>query len=400
MIRRLFTKLLAPHHPWRTVSFSELSEMYIASFLRKLSLGMIGIFIPLYLHQKGYSVVYILVFIFLFYIYGIANDLIIGRAIAYAGPKHIMRLSFLVTPIYLFGLIGISSIPYALYILPFIGSIATTMYWLPYNIDFSKIKHKEHGGKEVGFLQIVEQTAGILAPIMGGALATYINPQATFAAAAIMMFIAAVVIMMTPEPVKVRQPFKIKGLNVSKNWHDYAAFSFFCAENLISVMLWPFFLSLVVFTGNSYLIIGTITSISVVIAIVVALPLGKLIDNKRGKQMITYGTSVNSVVHILRLAVSGIFGAVFIALINEPNTLIYRIAFIKGYFDRADDYPGQRIAYIALSELFADIVRALTFGILVLVSLGFSTYVVCAVGFTLGAIYSQLIRLERLPALR
>lgn len=374
--------------------------MYIASFLRTLSLGMIGIFVPLYLYQKDYSFGSILVFIMLFYTYGIVNDLIVGRAIAYAGAKHIMRLSFIMTPVYLLSLVWIDHIPFALYVLPMIGSIATTMYWLPYNVDFSKIKHKKHGGKEVGFLQVIEQTAGVLAPLAGGALATYINPQVTFAAAAVMMLIASIVIMMSPEPLKVREAFVIRGLRIRQNWRDYASFSFYCGENLISVMLWPFFLSLVVFTSNAYLKIGTITSLSAIVAILIALPLGKLLDDNKGKNMIAYGTAVNSVLHVMRLVVSSTVGAVFVTIINGPNTLIYRIAYEKGFFDRADDYPGQRIAYISLSEFFADIVRASTFGVLALVSLGFSPYIVCSVGFVLGAIYSQLIKLERFPALR
>lgn len=400
MIRKLFHKLLAPRHPWRTISFSELSEMYISSFLRTFSIGMVGIFIPLYLYQKGYTLTVILLYYAIFYGFGMANDFIVGKLIAQIGPKHVMRASFLLHLPFLLSLIMIDSVPGAMVVIPILGAIASTTYWLPYNVDFSKINHRKHGGKEVGYLQVVEKIAAVIAPITGGLVASLIHPSATFVLAAVAMFIASIVIMLTPEPVRTKQPFHPSRLNLKKRWRDYASFSFFCGENAVSILIWPIFLSIVVLTGSVYAKLGAISSFSVLVAILVALPLGKLLDDHKGKAMIKFGASVNSIVHIARIGVSSIFGAGLIAVVNEPNTLVYRIAFLKGYYDRADDDEGTRIAFIAVNEFFADILRFSTFTLLAIVSLYASAYVVCAVGFLLGATYSQLIRLERFPALR
>ena len=355
---------------------------------------------PIYLYQNGYSVPAIFGYYALFYFFGMFFDVAVGYLVAYVGPKHVMRISFLLSTGFALLLTFITKIPYAIVPIAFLGALASTCYFLPYNIDFSKIKHKRHGGKEVSFLQVAEKTAAVLAPVIGGLLATIARPELTFFIAALAMLIASVVLMLSPEPVRTRQKITFSGLSPKKHLREYGAFAFFCAENAVSMLVWPLFLALAVFSGEVYLKLGLVATISVLIAIFVAVPLGKMLDNKKGHAMITYGTTINSVIHLLRIGVSSLFGAALISLANEPDTLVYRIAFLKGYYDRADDYPGQRIAFIIMNEVSADIVRTVTFAALGLLSLHFSVYATCVVAFVLGALYSQLIRLERYPALK
>jgi hypothetical protein len=400
MFRKIFQMILAPRHPWRTVSFSELSEMYLSGFLRTLAIGMIGVFVPIYLYKNGYSLTAILVYYFMFYIFGIIADYLVAHLVALVGPKHVMRTSLLVQMLFSILLIHLDKLPFALPLLALFGCLGSTLYFIPYNVDFSKVKHRRHGGKEVGFTQVLEKMAAVLGPLLGGAAATYIAPTATFALSALAMFIATIILMLSPEAVQTRQHIKFKGLKVKENWRDFIAFSFFCAENAISILVWPIFLSLVVFTSGVYIKLGVVSAAAALTAILVAMPLGKLLDNNKGAAMVRYGTMVNSAIHLLRLATTNLGGAVFVSFANEPNTLVYRIAFLKGYYDKADDYPGFRIAFLASCEMSADVMRASTFGILALCSLHFSAYTVCVVAFVLGAIYSQLIRLQRFPALK
>ncbi|MBP9738895.1 MFS transporter [Candidatus Saccharibacteria bacterium] len=400
MIRRLLNRMLAPRHPWRVVGFSEISEMYLSSFLRTFSIGMVGVFVPIYLYKNGYSITAIFLYYTLFYSFGIIADYLVAHLIAKIGPKHVMRMSFLVQMLFSVLLIHINNIPYALVLLALTGCIGSTLYFISYHVDFSKIKNPANSGKEQGYMEIMQRSAAVLGPIAGGLLATFVSPVATFAASAIALFIATLILMLSPEPVRTKQIIRFKGLGIRKHWRDYASFSAMCGEGAISLIVWPIFLSLVVFTSNIYLRLGFVSSVSVLIAIVVALPLGRLLDNKKGHAMIQYGTGINALVSIMRIGVTNMFGALFVAFVNEPNTLVYRIAFFKGYYDRADDYPGYRIAFLTSNEMIADALRALTFFSFTLASLHYSPYIVCSGAFILAAVYSFCIRLERFPALK
>jgi MFS family permease len=400
MFRKIFTGLLAPRHPWRKVTFSELSEMYLAVFLRTIALSMVGIFIPLYLLKSGYRLPDVLLFYTLFYGFGILNDVGVAHLIARFGPKHVMRISFLLQVVFSLLLINLHNLPYAVFILSLVASISSTMYFLPYHIDFSKIKHPKHGGKELGFLQVMERVASIIGPLGGGLLATFVSPQAAFWAAAVAMFIATIILMLTPEPVQTHQKLRFKGLKIKNEWRDYFSFTALCVENTTSILLWPIYLAAVVFTGDAYVKIGGIASLSVFVAVVVAVPLGRLLDNQKGRLMIKYGTVANSFVHLGRLFVNGIPGAMAIASVNEPLTLVYKMAYVKGYYDSADDHPGYRIAYITIHEVIGDIMRTLFWFSLMVISLFASPYITCTVGFIVAAIASLLIRTERFKALR
>jgi MFS family permease len=399
MLRKLLHKILAPRHPWRALSFSEISEMYLSHLLRTLALGFSGVFIPIYLLGLGYSFTDVLLFYTLFFGFGMLLDFITAFFIGRFGPKHVMRVGFLFQLMLSVLLIHIEKLPYVIPLLAVVASIGSTFYFLSFNTDFSKVKHARHSGKEVGFMQIMEKTGGILGPIIGGALATYIAPVATFWASSVALLIATIILMLSPEPVQTRQNIDFRGFIKLKDWRNYAGFMFMVSENSITVWLWPVFLSAVVFASNAYLQLGFVSSVAVAISLVIAAPIGKLIDGKKGHALIRYSTIVNSFVHLSRPFVGNLFGSVAVAAANEPVTLFYRLPIIKGYYDSTDDYPGRRIAYICFSEFCGDFLRTVTWLSLLVVSLFFSPFVVCAVGFVLGAIYSQGIRLEKFKAL-
>lgn len=400
MIRTLLQRLLARRHPWRHATLSEVTEVYLSHFLRTLAIGFSGIFIPVYLLGLGYSFSEVLLYYTLFFFYGIPLDFLAGWLVGRFGPKHIMRLAFLVQLASALLLIHIEVLPLVIPFLALVTSIGARFYFIALNTDFSKVKHGEKSGKEVGWMQVMEKAGGIGGPILGGALATYIAPVATFWAAGLAFFVATIILMLSPEPVRTRQKVGYKKLFNRKNWRAYASFSFMVSENSISMWLWPIFLTVVVFTTDVYLKLGFVTSLATVVAMLLAEPVGRLIDGKRGSLVITYATSLNSIVHLCRPFVGGLFGSVAVSSVNEPVTIAYRVAMLKGFYDSADDYPGQRIAYLALNEAIGDIFRSTTWLVLFVSSFFLSPWAVCAVGFVLGALYSQGMRLQQYKALQ
>lgn len=400
MIRKLIHKLLAPRHPWRTISFSELSEMYIAGMLKNFAQGMIGVFVPLYLLNKGYSFQVILFYYALLYALGVAVDYLSARLTARLGPKHVMRLGFLMQFITAIALAHIDVLPYPLLIIAFFHTSSGAFYWLPYHVDFSKVKHAKHGGAEVGWVNILERVGGIAGPLAGGIIGAYFGGSALFFVAAVVLLIAIVVLMLSPEPMHTSVKLTFKNRFKLNDWRTHISYSSFVTENSVGMLLWPTFLAAVVFTNNAYIKIGTVVSLSVVAAIVIALPLGKLVDNQKGRKLLNYGVNTNSLVHLSRLATGGFIGAAIISALKEPTTLLYRIAFSKGFYDKADDFGDGRISYIAQNEMIAHGLCAIFWASLAIASMYVSPYVVCAIGFILAAILSQLIRLQQFPALR
>ena len=164
--------------------------------------------------------------------------------------------------------------------------------------------------------------------------------------------------------------------------------------------MWPLFLVTVVFTSSDYLRVGSIVSIATIFSTLVALPLGKLLDRLKGRKVLNIGAALNALLYLPRIIVTGFGGALLVAVLSEPASLIHRLAYYKGYYDSVDSFPGQRVAYFARNEIVSNTAGAVVwFGFTILAG-HVSAYAVCVVAFLVGAVMSQAIRLERFSALR
>jgi hypothetical protein len=236
---------------------------------------------------------------------------------------------------------------------------------------------------------------------MGGVIATLFGARALFATSAAVLLIAIIVLMIRPEAVQTRQKLRFQHL-LRGHLRNTIANTAFVVENGITILLWPTFLAMLVFSGDAYLKIGSVTSIAVAAAVIAAMPLARLLDKGGGLNMLKVGTVINAVVHLLRIFTPGFgfIGAAGVALVNEPTTLVYRLPYLKAYYDEADDFPGQRIAFIAKNEIIAHFFSGLTFGGLGLIAALGAVQSVFIVGFAFAAICSILIQVQNYTALR
>src|SRR5690606_24247459 len=93
MIQKILNLIRNRGHSWRSLSMSELGEIYSAMMLRSLALSVIGVFVPVYLYQNGYDVIQILLFFAVFFLNRTIFDVVAGYLVARWGPKHTMMLS-------------------------------------------------------------------------------------------------------------------------------------------------------------------------------------------------------------------------------------------------------------------------------------------------------------------
>ena len=173
-------------------------------------------------------------------------------------------------------------------------------------------------------------------------------------------------------------------------------------ENGLTIWLWPLYVGIFIFTTEPYLKLGIVSSIGTVVAILAAMVVGRIIDNKKGHDLLKYSVIANAIVHGLRLLATGLKSVILVNIINEPTTTAYRMAFMKGYYDSADDYPDYRIAYITLSENVMDFMRTTVWGVLGVAALYFpgAQKNVVQAGFIIAAFASLLVLFQRFPALK
>jgi MFS family permease len=311
-----------------------------------------------------------------------------------------MAIAVAVQIAYLSLILSVDSMNWPLWMIGIVGSLSYGMYIMAFEVDFSKIKHSEHGGKEVGYLQIFERLGAILGPIVGGVVATVFDPRYTVTLAIFVLCCSLIPLFMSDEPTRKHQRLIIKGFPYKKNRRNFIVTAAFTLENVVSITIWPLFLGAFVILSNTYAAIGALASVSTIAALATAYIIGKLIDDNKGRLILNIGAYSNAVVHILRIFVSSIGQAFAINVANEPLTTMYRMPFLKGVYDASDSVPGYRIVYYMLTDMHSAFGNVLFWTFIYIASSNLSDKLTLQLVFIIGAIMSIVITRQKFAALR
>lgn len=400
MLRKIVHRLLVMRHPWRFVGFDELSELYTSTMLRSLGLSLIGIFVPYYLYTLGISIPTILLFLAGVYGSRLIFNVVSGYVVAWVGPKHTIMASNIFQILALGLLLTFPSVHWPLVLIALFMGASLSLFFVAYHVDFSKVIHAEHGGKELGFMTIMERIGAALGPVVGGVIATVFGPQYTITAA-IVIFIGAVIpLFFSAEPTKLHQKLSFRGLPYRKLSRDFVSRYAQGVDTSASLVMWPFYAALVLLTVNTYASVGLVTSLGIIASILTAHFIGRVVDRQNGLQLLNWSVVINSLIHVIRPFASGFGGAVAVNMANEAVTAGYIMPYVKGMYARADDLPGFRIVYIILIEIAVDAGKVSLF----LVAWGL-TFVMTPLhalttSFVVAGFATLLMATQNFPALR
>jgi len=386
MLKRIVKNIMAPRHFWREDAlgyaalkdkfskipngFDELSELYVNAMLRGLALSITGLFIPIYLLTLGYSFTAVLsVVAFYFTFRGLIMDVVSGYVVAKIGPKHSMLTGYFVQILSSAMFLTLGSMHWPLWSLAFVWSFASSMYFIPFNVGFSKVKHTKYGGKELGYLNIMSRIGQVFGPIIGAVVATVFGPQYIFLAAGILLLLGSIPLLSTAEPVRLNQKLDFKGFRVGTLKVDIISFVGVGSENSLYLYMWPLFLGLFILSGSTvYAKLGFLASLSVVLGAIMAYVFGKLTDKGRGRHILRFTAVANSFIYLVKIFTNSFPMAFGLNLSSEAVSAGYRVAYFKGYYDAPESYPGYRIVYMCVVESITSIARATQWWMLVILS--------------------------------
>ncbi|MCB9820257.1 hypothetical protein H6796_03100 [Candidatus Nomurabacteria bacterium] len=121
----------------------------------------------------------------------------------------------------------------------------------------------------------------------------------------------------------------------------------------ISGTAWSFVMVLIVFAGGGdevYAKVGVLFSLGVIATVLASYVFGKVIDNRRGGELLSISVVANACLHLVRPFVTTPVGLGLVNVVNEVVASGYSMPFLRGIFDTADR-SGNRLAYILMIEL-------------------------------------------------
>ena len=359
MLKNLFHRMLLQRHFWRYASFSEIAELYTSRMLRIAAMYIAGAFMSIYLYQIGYSVGYISLFWAAFFLFKVFISLPVASLVARIGPKHGILVSnvLYIPAMILFALLPIYG-PWLLLPILVLQSTSACMYAIAYTIDFSKVKSVEHAGKEIAYMNMIEKVTTGISPLIGGVLAFLFGPQVVIVVAAILFALAAIPLFGSGEQVQTGVKLQFKGFPwhlIRGHWAAQTAVGF---DAFASGTVWTLYTAVIVIgvsasTNEVYIISGILLSVVLLAALAASYIYGRLIDKKRGGDLMRISSVANALTHFIRPFIASPVTAAGINVANEIATTGYNMPYTRAVFDNAD-LSGHRTTYLGLVDLLGN----------------------------------------------
>lgn len=356
---RFFNRILTRRHFWRYATFSEIAELYASRVLRMTALHLVGGFISIYLYKNGFSLMHIALMWAAFYAFKAVMALPLVKLVSIIGPKRSM---FVGNILYIPAMIGFAMLPtigpWVLIPVLTLEALSAAIYNIAHYVDFSKVKSLKHAGKELAFMNIVEKLAAGLSPVIGGFMALWFGPGVVLVISAMLFLVAALPLFRTGERVKLGKPLSIRSLP----WHlirrhavAHAATGY---EYFMGATAWSLFAAVFIIgvgtNDDIYAVFGMLASVILFVSLIISYAYGRLIDGKKGKDLMWFSAVVHSVVHLMRGTISTPVGIAGLNVANEVGAIGFKMPYTRALFDNADR-SGNRISYIGIMEVLVNI---------------------------------------------
>lgn len=354
MIRKALHSLLLRRHFWRYATFSEIAELYTARVLHLAAQNISSSFMSVFMYQAGVPIYQIGLFWAGFYFFKMLISLPLASLVGRIGPKHATLLAnILYIPAMAFFALSDGQVSVALFMSLALQGAAGTLYGISHQIGFSKVKNIEHAGKEIGYMNIFEKLTIGLSPLIGGLLALIVGPQIVVAISAVLFALAAAPLLRTGEVVQTGRKLVLRGFT----WRLFlphapssVAMGF---DTFASGTVWYLFTAIIIIgtVGDGvYAANGLLMSTVLLSAILASFVYGKIIDRRRGRQLMYAGVIANALTHFVRPFTGSMPVAAAVNIANEAATTAFVMPYTRGYFDNAD-ISGLRITYMGLQDM-------------------------------------------------
>ncbi len=376
MVRKFIYTILSRRHFWRYATFDEVAELYMSRMLRTAAIFLVNAFISIYLYQVGYGIVTIAFIWAVYFLFKTIISLPMARIVGWMGPKHAILVSNI---LYIPAMLLFAVLPqfgdWVLLPAFILQAFSTTMYLIAYNVDFSKVKSLVHAGKEIAYMNIFEKLTAGLSPLIGGFIAFIWGPQVVIVLSAVLFLFAATPLFKTGEQVRVNQKLTFRGFSW-KLLSRHAAAQFSAGYDVFaSGTVWTLYVAITIIglsaTDNKvYAITGILLSVVFIVAIIASYTYGRLIDRRKGGELMKVASIANSLTHLVRPFAQT---PVIVAGLNATNELAttgYALPYTRAVFDNAD-ISGARVTYIGFIEMlssFGASIAAFALGILLVLT--------------------------------
>jgi len=301
----------------------ELNELYISVAIRAFAISLIGVFIPIYLYQLGYSFQSIFIFFAFYALYNLIFMIPAAKISCRIGLKHSILVSMPFLIIFFLLLFSIEKFNWSLYFITFFGGVHSALFWFSFHTDFSRFSEKKKRGSQVGFSKIVVSVFSAVAPLLGGLILYYFSFKILFIIVAFLLFISTYPLFLSKE---VHEPLNIslKDFFKGQKIKNIVAYIGSGMETRIGSVIWPLFIFIFILQ-EGYVSLGTLSSVGLFFTIAATFTISKVSDLNL-KFFLKVGSLLTAIIWLIKsfvktplqlFVIEGFYG-ISLASLNVP----------------------------------------------------------------------------------
>ena len=333
--------------------------------LNGFAMSFVGIFIPIYLFELGYSFQMVMIWMMIHHSTLLFSAFLTVKVSNSIGLVHSLHVRFgLLLTYFLLLLFGLKDLPMLFYIIPIISGAEAAFYWIPLNILFVRNTSEKNMGTSMSKFFVVPKALSMAGPLVGALIAIQYGFNTLFAFAMFLLFFTFLPIL-SLKSEKTNFLFSIH--RFKEIWQKNK--QYFVPEmidNLAedAMALWTIFIFLQLASTLEVGIIGTITAVA---SLFFTLTLGKLTDTWNKHKLLKIGAVLVSVVWFINFTIGEFFPSQYLFYIATIFATLVLKVFVVPYsslmYNQARKDDAQ---FLVLREIPTVLGRLLLFSIAIL----------------------------------
>ncbi len=332
----------------------DLVALYTGRTLMRISLGMLGVFVPIFFYTEfGYDLqAVIAIYVSIFGIHLLITP-ISARLLGIIGTRRMIMLGVVfailsITALYYFP----SSPAYATVAYIFFVAIYKALYWVPYHVDFSNALDATMRGRQLAILRNIAGVILVAVPMIGGIIITASGFSAIFAFSVVVMTISLTPLLFmshTYERYSWRYVDTFMHLFARGNRALFIANAANGAQGIVLVLFWPIYVFALL--DERFTALGVITSLTIVVVIALRSIAGKLFDTWSHKRMLVVGIIMATTGWVSKLFVQTPIQIFAADSYHNFGRTVNSLSFDATTYEQAADNGRYVDEYTALKEM-------------------------------------------------
>lgn len=343
----------------------DVTKLYIAIAIRKLALGMVLLFEPIYIYlyfDKSLPLL-LLFFAVMFGLYGLLAPFG-GRIMAKLGTTKAILLSLLFYFGYYLSLFFFALswwfVPLSLLFIV----LGMMLFWPAFHTDFARFSSQQQRGGEVGRLNVMSLIPMVASPALGGWVLASFGYPVLFVTVLAVLVASSIPLFYCKETHEVYTDSYQKAWKRAfkkENWGSSIGFAMNGWEHIVYFLFWPLFM---LFLSISFDSMGGIASFALIASALFILYVGRVSDTQERPWLLNVGALWTGISWVIKYFVLTPFDALLAHTLYRISRAAAGVPFQTFFYEKAAAKEAEADEFIINREMVVNLSSSLLLAIL------------------------------------